>query len=163
MPVRPQIHSAADAACESRLPKQNRCCDQNHFSHCDLLFRNFRPVREPYAVRERSSSDKERQGAGNGGCRTMSLRFALGGLKRKGLQEGRWRSRADWAAAAGAPYAVPTTEGGKEPAGMPFGGQVKPTLHVSKSYAVKEGRATLLPKCRRREGVWRGRRDRAWR
>jgi hypothetical protein len=64
----------------------------------------------------------------------MSQRFVLDELKGKDLQEGhgtqeRFR-RLRWAG----PYAVPSIEGGKEPAGMPV-------LHVSKNYAVMEEKA----------------------
>src|SRR5436309_5218207 len=91
---------------ESRLSGSVEGVMSDHDSYSD--FRNFRPVRESYAVRERSSSDKERQGAGNAGCRTMSRRFVLDELKGKDLQGGRWRSRVAWApTAAGATHAVP--------------------------------------------------------
>src|SRR5437867_9033631 len=112
---------------ESRLSGSVEGVMSDHDSYSD--FRNFRPVRERYAVRERSSSDKERQGAGNAGCRTMSQRFVLDELKGKDLQGGRWRSRAVWEPAADGPYAVPMVEGGKEPTGMPFEAQGKPTRY----------------------------------
>src|SRR6266850_5672480 len=108
--------------------KQNHCCHQDHFSHCSLfqISPEFDPVSETYAAREGSSSDKERQGGGSAGCRTMSRRFALDELKGKDLQKGRRRSRTVCAAGVCGPYAVATIAGGKEPARMP-------ALHVSKT------------------------------
>src|SRR6266446_5887728 len=119
------------------------------------LFRNFYPVRRTYAVRERSSSDKERQRAGNAGCRAMSQRFVLDELKEKDLQD-RMGLNSGLGSEAAGPDAVSRIEGRRAPAGMP-------ALHVPKCRADKQERPTSLPRCRRCEAAWRGRRGRAWR
>src|SRR6267378_3392157 len=87
MLVQAQIHSAADAAHASRLLKQDRCCHQNHFSHCSLL-RIF-PEFSSGERKLRSAGEKlKRQGTPRGRKRGMSHDVAalrLGRVERKGL------------------------------------------------------------------------------
>src|SRR6266850_1185105 len=101
------------------------------------FLRNFCPVRESYALRKRSSGDKDRQRGGERGRSHDVAAFRSGRIEGKDFQEQSWRSRAVWAPAAGGPYAVPMIERGKEPAEMP-------TLHVLKCQADKEGEGKLL-------------------
>src|SRR6266852_8997166 len=79
--------SAADAAGASRLLKQDRCCHQNHFSHCSLL-RIF-PEFSSGERNLRSAGEKlKRQGTPRGRKRRMSHDVAalrLGRVERKGL------------------------------------------------------------------------------